>query len=149
MPGETTYQSIFVQGRGELRRELASSLRSGRALSRGDRGGDQDAVVISERPAEASDQAVPGNWEGDLILGRDGTSAIGTLVERSTRYCLLLRLPRRRRDAATVAEAMTQAIQGLPDHLHQSLTQSGLKPRPRDALGFYTPAEALSELLSA
>jgi IS30 family transposase len=75
-----------------LRRELSSSLRTGRALRRGDQYRSQETVVISERPAEAPDQALPGNWEGDLILGRDGTSAIGTLVERSTRYCLLLHL---------------------------------------------------------
>ena len=78
--------------------------------------------MISDRPAEAADRAVPGHWEGDLILGKNGTSAIGTLVERSTRYCLLLHLPRGRRDAATVAQAMIAQISQLPAHLRRSLT---------------------------
>ena len=77
--------------------------------------------MISERPAEAADRAVPGHWEGDLIVGKDGGSAIGTLVERSTRYCLLLHLPGRR-DAATVATAMIGAMSELPAHLWRSLT---------------------------
>jgi IS30 family transposase len=122
---ETIYQSIYVQGRGALRRELAASLRTGRALRAGDQRGDggqaKDMVTISERPPEVADRAVPGHWEGDLLIGKDGTSAIGTLVERSTRFVLLLHLPRRR-DAATVAEAMTEAMRTLPDQLHRSLT---------------------------
>jgi IS30 family transposase len=99
---ETIYQSLYVQGRGALRRELASCLRTGRALRRPRRPAGQPAgagklknmVMISDRPPEVADRAVPGHWEGDLILGKDGTSAIGTLVERSTRFCLLLHLPR-------------------------------------------------------
>ena len=95
---ETIYQSLFVQGRGELRRELARCLRSGRTARRHQgrvekRGKNPDMVMISERPAEIEDRAVPGHWEGDLIIGAGGKSAVGTLVERSTRYVLLLHLP--------------------------------------------------------
>ena len=92
---ETIYQSLFVQGRGELRRELARCLRSGRT-SRRPRGSEErrgrlpGMVMISERPAEADDRAVPGHWEGDLILGEGGRSAVGTLVERTSRLVLLL-----------------------------------------------------------
>jgi transposase, IS30 family len=123
---ETIYQSIYVQGRGALRRELATRLRTGRALRKprrqeGERRGRiKDMVMISERPAEAEDRAVPGHWEGDLILGRNGTSAIGTLVERSTRFVLLLHLPASH-EAPQVAEAMTAAMSGLPAALRRSL----------------------------
>ena len=123
---ETIYQSIYVQGRGALRRELAVCLRTGRAVRRprrteGERRGRIPGLVnISERPAEAEDRAVPGHWEGDLILGTRST-AIGTLVERSTRFVLLLHLPGRH-DAASVAAAMTAAMAGLPAHLRRSLT---------------------------
>ena len=123
---ETIYQSVYVQGRGALRRELAASLRTGRALRKprrreGERRGKIPGMVsISERPAEAEDRAVPGHWEGDLILGKDGTSAIGTLVERSTRFVLLLHLPGSH-DAASVAAAMSQAMAGLPAALRRSL----------------------------
>jgi IS30 family transposase len=124
---ETIYQSIYVQGRGALRRELAACLRTGRALRKprrkeGERRGKiPGMVMISERPAEAADRAVPGHWEGDLIMGKDGKSAIGTLVERSTRFVLLLHLPGRH-DAATVAVAMSEAMAGLPAQLRRSLT---------------------------
>ena len=99
---ETIYQSLFVQGRGELRRELARCLRSGRTARRHQgrvekRGKNPDMVMISERPAEIEDRAVPGHWEGDLIIGAGNKSAVGTLVERSTRFVLLLHLPRRLR----------------------------------------------------
>ena len=91
---ETIYQSLFVQGRGELRRELARCLRSGRTARRSQgrvetRGKIPDMVLISERPAEAEDRAVPGHWEGDLIMGASNRSAVGTLVERTSRYVLL------------------------------------------------------------
>jgi IS30 family transposase len=97
---EAIYQSLYVQGRGALRRDLTACLRTGRALrvprarTRGrSRGFVGPEIMISERPAEAADRAVPGHWEGDLILGL-GSSAIGTLVERSTRFTILLHLPR-------------------------------------------------------
>src|SRR5437763_3777006 len=105
---ETIYQSLYVQGRGALRRELAACLRTGRALRKPRRTANErrgripGMVMISERPAEAADRAVPGHWEGDLIMGAGNRSAIGTLVERTTRYCLLLRLPARH-DPASVA----------------------------------------------
>ena len=124
---ETIYQSLYVQGRGALRRELAACLRTGRAIRRPQRRPDRrraritDMVHISERPAEVEDRAVPGNWEGDLILGKDNRSAIGTLVERSTRYALLLHLPNGH-NAAEVQQAMLATIATLPAHLWRSLT---------------------------
>lgn len=123
---ETIYKTIYVQGRGELRRELARCLRSGRArrVARGRlerRGRIPDMVMISERPPEVEDRAVPGHWEGDLLLGKDGKSAIGTLVERSTRYVMLFRLPKQR-TAEQVREAMTRTIQSLPESLCRTLT---------------------------
>jgi IS30 family transposase len=96
---ETIYQALFVQGRGQLRTELHRHLRTGRAWRRphGFSGATKakisGMVSISERPAEAADRAVPGHWEGDLILGEHCRSAIGTLVERQTRFCLLVHLP--------------------------------------------------------
>jgi len=127
---ETIYQSLYVQGRGALRRELTACLRTGRALRRPRRQAQArqarapqripDMVNISERPAEADDRAVPGHWEGDMIIGKNQKSQIGTLVERSTRFCLLLHLTGR--DAATVRDAMIEAITVLPARLRQSLT---------------------------
>lgn len=124
---ETICQSIYVQGRGALRRELAASLRTGRALRRprrregGRRGRIPGMVNVSERPAEAADRAVPGHWEGDLIAGRGGKSHIGTLVERSTRFTMLVPLPGGK-SAPAVADALTPVIAGLPDALRRSLT---------------------------
>jgi IS30 family transposase len=123
---ETIYQSLFVQGRGELRRELRRCLRSGRAKRRAQgredrRGKIADMVMISERPAEVADRAVPGHWEGDLIIGKNGKSAIGTLVERATRYVMLLHLPDGR-DAEHVKVAMQDAIVGLPEQLRRTVT---------------------------
>jgi IS30 family transposase len=124
---EAIYQALFVQGRGGLRRELTACLRTGRALRRPQRRADgrreriKDKVLISERPAEADDRAVPGHWEGDLILGAGGTSAIGTLVERSTRFLMLLHLPDDHR-AETVRDAIVDKITTLPVALRRSLT---------------------------
>jgi IS30 family transposase len=123
---ETIYQSLFVQGRGELRRELARCLRSGRTARRHQgrvetRGKNPNMVMISERPAEVEDRAVPGHWEGDLIIGAGGKSAVGTLVERSTRFVLLLHLPNDH-GAASVEAAMRKAINKLPDELARSIT---------------------------
>jgi IS30 family transposase len=123
---ETIYQSLFVQGRGELRRELTRCLRTGRIKRRPRRWSEnmgqlRDMVMISERPAEADDRAVPGHWEGDLIIGKDSRSAVGTLVERTSRYVMLLHLPDGR-DAETVGQALRQAITTLPSHLFRSIT---------------------------
>jgi len=124
---ETIYQSLFVQGRGTLRKELHRCLRSGRALRRPrnrrveNRGRIPNMVMISERPAEIEDRAVPGHWEGDLIIGKDHKSAIATLVERQTRYVLLCRLPNGY-NAEAVRDAITKRIRTLPDHLRRSLT---------------------------
>lgn len=124
---EAIYQSIYVQGRGALRRELAVCLRTGRALRRPHRKGNErrgripGMVNISQRPAEVEDRAVPGHWEGDLILGKNGKSAIGTLVERSTRFLMLLHLPHGQ-SALEVQEAMLAATQRLPQALWKSLT---------------------------
>jgi len=123
---ETIYQALFVQGRGELRRELHRCLRSGRAERRPrgraeNRGGIPDKVMISERPAEAEDRAVLGHWEGDLIIGKNGKSAVGTLVERATRYVLLLHLPDGR-SAEQVELAMRTAIGTLPGELFRTIT---------------------------
>jgi IS30 family transposase len=124
---ETIYQSIYVQGRGALRRELAACLRTGRAIRKPHRNGEQrrerikDMVNISERPAEVEDRAVPGHWEGDLITGKENKSAIGTLVERSTGFVMLLHLPDRH-GAVEVQEAMIHTIGQLPEHLRGSIT---------------------------
>ena len=123
---ETIYQSIYVQGRGELRRELARCLRTGRAHRRSNnrtetRGRIPDMVMISERPAEATDRAVPGHWEGDLIIGKNGASAVGTLVERSTGYLFLLHLPNGR-EAIKVDAAMRSAVTKLPAELFRTIT---------------------------
>jgi transposase, IS30 family len=124
---EAIYQSLFVQGRGALRRELTTCLRTGRALRKPRRRADgrreriKDKVMIDERPAEADDRAVPGHWEGDLIVGEDSGSAIGTLVERSTRFVMLLHLPADH-GAEAVADAITAQITALPVQLRRSLT---------------------------
>ena len=124
---ETIYQSIYVQGRGALRRELAVHLRTGRALRKPRRkaterrGRIPDMVNISQRPAEVEDRAIPGHWEGDLLMGKYGRSAIGTLVERSTRFVMLLHLPKGH-GPAEVELAIVAATQKLPDFVWKSLT---------------------------
>jgi IS30 family transposase len=124
---ETICQSICVQGRGALRRELAACLRTGRALRKprrkdGERRGKiPGMVMIGERPAEAAGRAVPGHWEGDLILGAGNKPATGTLVERSTRFVLLLHLPDGH-GADAVAAQMTEVMATLPAQLRRSLT---------------------------
>jgi IS30 family transposase len=214
---ETIYQSIYVQGKGNLRRELHTCLRTGRALRKPQRRPDErrgrlpDMVNISERPPEVEDRAVPGHWEGDLILGSTASgSAIGTVVERMTRFVMLLHLPDDH-GAAAVQEAIVAKMAQLPAILRKTLTwdqgremanhaaiaeaaeldiyfcdphspwQRGtnentngllrqyfakgtdltvfpadyldyvatkLNRRPRETLGWKTPAEALDELLS-
>ncbi|MBS2937066.1 IS30 family transposase [Nocardioides sp. J2M5] len=124
---ETIYQTLYVQGRGELRKDLYRQL-SLKRQQRKPRGHTTratspyvEAFKISDRPAEAADRAVPGHWEGDLIVGPASKSAIGTLVERSTRFTILLHLPGRH-DAASVAEAMIREMSQLPEHLRRSIT---------------------------
>jgi IS30 family transposase len=141
---EAIYQALFVQGRGALRHELTACLRTGRALrmprarTRG-RGKTfiSAEIMLSQRPAEAAARAMPGHWEGDLIMGL-GSSAIGTLVERTTRFTLLLHLPRMAEHghqvrvkngpalaghgAEAVRDAITHTIITLPEQLRRSLT---------------------------
>lgn len=125
---ETIYRTLFVQSRGALRKELTSCLRSGRAqrrprlrTQRSGAGRLRNVVLISERPAEVEDRAVPGHWEGDLIIGKEARSAIGTLVERWSRYVILFRLPKGR-TAEEVRIALTRAILKLPEQLRRTLT---------------------------
>jgi IS30 family transposase len=124
---ETIYQSLYVQGKGGLNRELTRHLRTGRKLRKPHRQPDQrrarilDMVNISERPAEAADRAVPGHWEGDLITGTENKSAIGTLVERSTRFTLLLHLPANH-GAEAVRDAMIASLGRLPKIMRQTVT---------------------------
>ena len=124
---ETIYQALYVQGRGALRRDLTTCLRTGRALRKPRRRIDQrrerikDKVMISERPAEVEDRALPGHWEGDLIVGKDSGSAIGTLVERTTRFTMLLHLPADH-GATAVRDAIADVITTLPLALRQTLT---------------------------
>jgi IS30 family transposase len=125
---ETLYQALYVQAKGGLRREVTSWLRTGRAIRRPQTQPDArrprmatDMVMISLRPAEANDRAVPGHWEGDLIIGKNHQSAIGTLVERATRFCLLLHLPDGYAPTA-VRDALIAKISTLPVQLRRSLT---------------------------
>ena len=124
---EASYQALYVQGRGGLRRELIVCLRTGRALRKPRARVDhrrtriKDMVMISERPAEVEDRAVPGHWEGDLITGKHNGSAIGTLVERTTRFTMLLHLPEKR-SAVAVRDAIAATILTLPTQLRRSLT---------------------------
>jgi len=126
---ETIYKALYVQGRGELRRELHRCLRTGRSLRKprartrrtDARGRIPGMVNISERPAEAADRAVPGHWEGDLIIGKNQASQIGTLVERSSGFVQLLHLPAGRQ-ADVVAQTMITKIKALPQNLRKTLT---------------------------
>ncbi|MEV1035375.1 IS30 family transposase [Streptomyces sp. ADI95-17] len=125
---ETIYQALYVQSRGELKRELTRALRTGRAMRRPHRQAARrrqrfphPMVMISDRPAEVADRAIPGHWEGDLIVGSNSRSAIATLVEHSTRYLMLVHLPNGH-GAAAVHTALAQTVQTLPPHLMRSLT---------------------------
>jgi transposase, IS30 family len=123
---ETIYRSLYVQSRGELRRQLSAQLRTGRSTrhSRGRverRGRIPDMIPIAQRPPEVDDRRVPGHWEGDLLMGAAGKSAIATLVERQTRYVLLARLADGRGTEQVIA-ALKARIAELPGHLVRSLT---------------------------
>ena len=164
---EAIYQALYVQGRGALRRELTACLRTGRALrvprarTRG-RGKTfvRPEIMISERPAEADDRAVPGHWEGDLILGL-GSSAIGTLVERTSRFTMLLHLPRLKRygeprakngpplaghGAEAVRDAIAASITTLPEQLRRSLTWDQGAEMAQPSLPTYVRHGARKEL---
>lgn len=124
---ETIYQAVYVQAKGELRAEIMHALRTGRTSRKehgrvpGNARHIPDKVMISERPPEAEDRAVPGHWEGDLIMGARNQSAIGTLVERTSRHVLLLHLPKVR-DVVGVRDAMIEAIRSLPNVMRRSVT---------------------------
>jgi IS30 family transposase len=124
---ETIYQSLYVQSRGALRRDLVKCLRTGRALRRPSRAPGQrknripDMVNISERPKEIEDRAVPGDWEGDLIIGKGNVTAIGTLVERATGYTMLVHLPDGYKPEQ-VRDALAEKIKTLPDSVRHTLT---------------------------
>jgi IS30 family transposase len=125
---ETIYRTLFVQARGALRKELTACLRTGRAQRRPQMRVEQSGagrlrnmVLISDRPPEVEDRAVPGHWEGDLIIGKGGRSAIGTLVERSSRYVMLVRLPHGR-SAEEFRAALTRTVSKLPGELRRTLT---------------------------
>jgi transposase, IS30 family len=215
---EAIYQAIYIQGRGALKRDLARCLRTGRAVRKPHRRADArrsrqipPELLIVNRPAEIDERAVPGHWEGDLIVGKNSGSAIGTLVERTTRFTMLLHLPPGDHGADAVHDAILSTITTLPVALRRSLTwdqgvelsrhadikiatdlaiyfcdphspwqrgtnentngllrqyfpkgtdlsvhdraeldrvAAGLNGRPRKTLGWRTPAEALTELLS-
>lgn len=126
---ETIYQALYVQGRGELRRDLTRSLRTGRARRKPRRQSNRrqprftaPMVLISERPPEVADRAVPGHWEGDLVVGVGHRSAIGTLVERATRFVMLMHLPDGQHRAERFHQALAETIQALPRQLTRSLT---------------------------
>lgn len=128
--GETIYEFIYILPRGELRKQLIKSLRRehkyrrAKKTTRGKpeetRGKITDMLSIEERPAEVADRIIPGHWEGDLIIGKYRQSAIGTLVERTTRYTMIIPVPAR--DAVTVAAAYAAALQSLPVDLVKTLT---------------------------
>jgi IS30 family transposase len=124
---ETIYRSLFIQARGALKQELVRHLRSKRRISRSrhssvhgySRGQIVDAISIRERPAEVEDRAIPGHWEGDLLRGARN-SHVATLVERHSRFCMLVKVPGK--DTATVVAALSQHVRQLPATLRRSLT---------------------------
>ncbi|QUH06428.1 IS30 family transposase [Saccharopolyspora erythraea] len=125
---ETIYQALYFQARGGLKREVQRALRTGRTRRKPQRHPGQrrhrfsdEMIMISDRPAEVADRAVPGHWEGDLIMGEGNQSAIGTLVERATRYTMLVHLPHGH-DADQVRDGLIKTVSTLPEHMRGSLT---------------------------
>jgi IS30 family transposase len=125
---ETIYQSVYLLARGGLKRELVKKLRTGRVIRRYRRREDerrgriQDMTLIAERPAEAADRAIPGHWEGDLIVGKDGRSAIGTVVERHSGYLLLIHLDPGKNRVDAVRDGLIDKLTDLPDKIRRTLT---------------------------
>jgi transposase, IS30 family len=125
---ETIYQSLYLLSRGGLKRELVTRLRTGRTLRNPKRKPDErrgkikDMILIADRPPEAADRAVPGHWEGDLIIGKDGQSAIGTVVERRSGYLILVHLTPGRNRVDAVHDGLIKKMSDLPDHLRRTLT---------------------------
>ncbi|HZC02620.1 MAG TPA: IS30 family transposase [Gammaproteobacteria bacterium] len=135
---ETIYEALYLQARGALRTELTLALRTGRARrvprsrASASRGKIKDMVHISERPAEATDRAVPGFWEGDLIVGQGNKSQIATLVERTTRFVMLVKIPYDR-NAERVAALLAKKMETLPEFLRHSVTWDQGKEMARHA----------------
>jgi len=135
---ETIYECLYLQARGELRTDLKVALRSGRvrraprSRTTVARGTIRDMVNVSERPAEAADRAVPGFWEGDLIIGKGNKSQIATLVERTTRFVLLVKIPYDR-NADRVAALLARKMESLPEFMKNSVTWDQGKEMARHA----------------
>jgi transposase, IS30 family len=125
---ETIYQAVYLQARGGLKRELAACLRSGRTMRYSARRPDmrqnriKNMIMIADRPEEVTERLIPGHWEGDLIIGKDAKSAIGTVVERVTNYLILIHLPKGMSRVEALTENLTPILAGLPDRLRKSLT---------------------------
>ena len=125
---ETIYQSLYLLSRGGLKRELVKKLRTGRTMRKSQRSTEErrgrikDMILIADRPPEASDRAVHGHWEGDLIIGKDGTSAIGTVVERTSNYLILVHLPAGMNRVDAVHDGLIRKMVDLPDLLRRTLT---------------------------
>jgi IS30 family transposase len=144
---ETIYRSVFVQARGSLKREVEAKLRTGRTLRKPRKHASADGrgknripgmVLISERPADVEDRAVPGHWEGDLIVGKDNGSQIGTLVERTTRFVMLVHLPGSR-EADVMATALTEVMKKMPAELAKTLTwDQGIEMKEHATVTFAT-----------
>jgi IS30 family transposase len=126
---ETIYQAVYLQARGGLKRELATALRTGRAMRYAERKADsrrrvriKNMTLIADRPEEVTERLIPGHWEGDLIIGKDGASAIGTIVERVTNYLILVHLPKGMNRIDALCQNLAPKLAALPDQLRRTLT---------------------------